>query len=113
MTPIPPQAAVGQVTRRALSATEVVTALTQLEGWSLSGDGLEVAISKRYAFTSFHETIAFVNAVAFVAHRLDHHPELLIAPCSCTVRWRTHDVGGISRSDFEAAARVDALLEHP
>lgn len=110
MTLSPPRALSGQATRRALSATEVVTALTQLEGWFLSGDGNEVAISKRYAFTSFHETMAFVNAVAFVADRLDHHPELLIAPGSCTVRWRTHDVGGISRSDFEAAARVDALL---
>ena len=110
MMPTSSQALGGPATRRALSATEVVTSLTQLEGWSLSGDGHEVAISKGYAFTSFHETMAFVNAVAYVAHRLDHHPELLITPCSCTVRWRTHDVGGISRRDFEAAAQVDALL---
>lgn len=105
-----PSPALGQARRRALTATEVVTALTQLEGWSLAGNEDEVAISKRYAFSDFHQTIAFVNAVAFIAHRMDHHPNLQVDAHSCTVCWRTHDVAGISRSDFDAAARVDALL---
>ena len=53
--------------------------------------------------------MAFVNAVAFIAHAEDHHPELLVQPRQCLVRWRTDDVNGISLADFECAKRVDAL----
>ena len=97
-------------TRRALTATEIVAKLAQLEGWSLSGDGAHVAIEKTYRFANYHETIAFVNAVAFIAHAEDHHPDLSVHYDRCVVRLNTHDVGGISSSDFECAVRFDALL---
>lgn len=84
--------------------------MTQLDGWTLRGDGAELAIGKTFRFPDFHETMAFVNAVAFVAHRLDHHPDLAVHFDRCEVRWRTHDVQGLTARDFEAAARVDALL---
>jgi 4a-hydroxytetrahydrobiopterin dehydratase len=54
--------------------------------------------------------MAFVNAVAFLAEQNDHHPEILVKYKTCSVRWRTHDVRGISHSDFECALKVDALL---
>jgi 4a-hydroxytetrahydrobiopterin dehydratase len=96
--------------RRALSPTEVVTRLAALTGWSLAGDGPDVAIEKRYAFTGWHETIAFVNAVAFIAHRQDHHPDLSVHYNRCVVRWNTHAVQGLTETDFACAAQVDALL---
>jgi len=96
--------------RRALTATEVVASLANLEGWMLTGDGAAVAIEKTYAFANYDETISFVNAVAFIAHRQDHHPDLSVHFKRCVVRFNTHDVGGISRTDFDCAARVDALL---
>lgn len=96
--------------RRALSATEVVTRLAGLEGWHLSGDGPAVAIEKQYRFANYHDTMAFVNAVAFIAHRQDHHPELQVHYNRCVVRFNTHDVSGISSTDFDCAAQVDALL---
>ena len=99
------------VQRRALSPTEVVTQLATLPGWRLAGNGADVAIEKDYTFGNYHETLAFVNAVAFVAHAQDHHPELTVRYNRCGVRWNTHDVGGISETDFECAARVDALLQ--
>ena len=95
--------------RRALTATEVVTGLAKLEGWTLSGDGPALAIEKRYAFSGFADAMGFANAVAFLAQRHGHHPELQLSHGSCTVRWRTHDVAGISQDDFDCAARVDAL----
>ncbi len=95
---------------RALSATEIVTALAQLEGWRISGDGAEVAIEKTFAFPNFHETMAFVNTVAFIAHTQNHHPDLSVHFSRCVVSWRTHDLGGISRADLDCAARIDALL---
>ncbi|MDY0106893.1 MAG: 4a-hydroxytetrahydrobiopterin dehydratase [Giesbergeria sp.] len=96
--------------RRALTATEVVAKLAQLDGWSLSGDGAQVAIEKTYRFANYYETIAFVNAVAFIAHTEDHHPDLSVHYGRCVVRLNTHDVGGLSASDFDCAARFDALL---
>ena len=96
--------------RRALSATEIVTRLTQLNGDNAQGWKLiDGALEKQFRFADFHHTMAFVNALAFVAHRADHHPDLTVSYGQCTVRWNTHDVNGISVSDFECAARVDAL----
>lgn len=97
-------------TRRALTATEVVAKLAQLDGWSLTGDGANVAIEKTYRFANYHETIAFVNAVAFIAHTEDHHPDLSVHYDRCVVRLNTHDVAGLSASDFDCATRFDALL---
>ncbi len=99
-----------QVPRRALTPTEIVKRLADLPGWKLSGDGAEVAIEKTFRFADYLETIAFVNALAFVAHRLDHHPDLSVHYGKCVVRFSTHSVQGISETDFECASRTDALL---
>ncbi|GAB2542199.1 MAG: 4a-hydroxytetrahydrobiopterin dehydratase [Giesbergeria sp.] len=98
------------LTRKALTATEIVAKLAQLEGWSLHGDGANVAIEKTYRFANYFETIAFVNALAFIAHAEDHHPDLSVHYNRCVVRLNTHDVGGLSASDFDCAARFDALV---
>ncbi len=96
--------------RRALRPTEVVTRLAERPEWKLTGDGAEVGIERTFTFANYFETIAFVNALALVAHQLDHHPDLSVHYNRCVVRWRTHDVGGLSETDFECAARADALL---
>ena len=96
--------------RRALKPTEVVSRLTALSGWRLTGDGEQVAIEKTFSFGNYHETIAFVNAVAFIAHTQDHHPDLSVHYNRCQVRFNTHDVKGLSETDFECAAQIDALL---
>ena len=96
--------------RRALTATEVVAGLVKLEGWTLTGDGPAVAIEKTFAFANYYETLSFVNAVAFIANKQDHHPDLSVHFSRCVVRFNTHDVGGISMTDFDCAALVDALL---
>ncbi len=80
--------------------------LAQVSGWHLNNG----AIEKTYAFKNYHETIAFVNAVAWIAHTEDHHPELSVSYSRCVVRLNTHSVGGISINDFICAAKVDALV---
>ena len=97
-------------TRRALTATEVVANLAKLEGWNLSGDGADVAIEKTYRFANYYETISFVNALAFIANAQDHHPDLSVHYNRCVVRLNTHDVNGISSTDFECATQFDALV---
>jgi len=96
--------------RRALTATEVVANLAKLEGWSLSGDGANVAIEKTYHFANYYETISFVNALAFIANTQDHHPDLSVHYNRCVVQLNTHDVNGISSTDFECATQFDALV---
>ncbi|RYF69679.1 MAG: 4a-hydroxytetrahydrobiopterin dehydratase [Comamonadaceae bacterium] len=97
--------------RKALGPSEIVSALARLEGWTLNGDGAQVAIEKTYRFANYFETIAFVNALALVAHREDHHPDLSVHYDRCVVRFNTHDAGGISKSDLDCAQQVDALLK--
>lgn len=99
-----------QHTRRALKPTEIVTRLAEAPGWQLSGDGDQVAIEKTYSFANYYETISFVNALAFVANAQDHHPDLSVHYNRCVVRFNTHDVKGISETDFECASQIDALV---
>lgn len=96
--------------RRALTPTEVVSRLAAAPGWQLTGSGPDVAIEKTFTFANYHETIAFVNAVAFIAHRQDHHPDLSVHYSRCVVRFSTHDVQGLTETDFECASQIDALL---
>jgi 4a-hydroxytetrahydrobiopterin dehydratase len=107
--PAPPQGA-ARPQRRALTPTEIVKRLADLPGWRLSGDGDDVAIEKSFGFANYYETIAFVNALAFVAHAMDHHPDLTVHYNRCVVRFSTHSLGGISDLDFACAARADGLL---
>jgi 4a-hydroxytetrahydrobiopterin dehydratase len=90
----------------AMSPAEVAQHLAQAPGWAL----VDGAIQKRYDFATYHRTMAFVNALAWVAHAEDHHPDLQVSYGHCTVRLNTHSVGGISINDFICAAKLDALL---
>ena len=97
--------------RRALSATEIVSQLSKINGeqplgWRL----IDGALEKSFRFKDFHHSIGFVNAVAFIANAENHHPDLAVSFNQCTVRFNTHDVNGISASDFLCASKVDALL---
>jgi 4a-hydroxytetrahydrobiopterin dehydratase len=81
--------------------------LDLLPGWELVEDG--AAIRKTFRFADYYRTLAFVNALAFVAHREDHHPDLGVHYDRCVVRYSTHDVGGLSENDFVCAAKAEQL----
>jgi 4a-hydroxytetrahydrobiopterin dehydratase len=85
----------------------VESACAELTGWTCSAAG--DAISKQFRFGNFHETMAFVNAVAWIAHREDHHPDLEVHYSHCTVRYSTHAAKGLTENDFICAAKVDLL----
>ncbi len=89
-----------------MSAAGIQQHLSHAVGWAL----VDGAIQKQFDFADYHHTLAFVNAVAWVAHGEDHHPDLLVSYNRCTVRFNTHAVGGISVNDFICAAKVDGLL---
>lgn len=87
--------------------TDLLRALP--EGWRLIEDS--PAIEKTFRFADYHRTMAYVNALAFIAHAEDHHPDLGVHYDRCVVRFSTHDVGGLSINDFVCAAKAEALLQ--
>jgi len=80
--------------------------LKQLKGWIIE-DGKLV---KLYAFPNYYQTMAFVNALAWISHREDHHPDLSVGYNQCRVVYVTHAIGGLSENDFICAAKCDALF---
>ena len=89
----------------AMSEAAVHDHLAQSSGWRLRH-----AIEKRFAFKGWLETVAFVDALAWVCHVEDHHPDLQVSYDRCVVRFSTHSAGGISMNDFICAAKADALV---
>ena len=81
-------------------------ALDALPGWTRAGERIE----KTFRFADYYRTMAFVNAVASIAHREDHHPDLKVHYDRCVVAWSTHSAGGITQNDLICAARVDAIV---
>jgi 4a-hydroxytetrahydrobiopterin dehydratase len=87
---------------------DVQRMLATLPGYR--ADMLVGCISKVYEFDDFYETMAFVNALAYIAHVEDHHPELSVSYNRCAVTFSTHAIGGLSENDFICAAKIEALL---
>lgn len=90
-----------------LKAGEIDKLLKQLDGWVLQGD----SIAETYAFKNYFQTMAFVNAAAWVSHREDHHPDIVVGYNQCLVSYVTHAINGLSENDFICAAKLDALFE--
>lgn len=93
----------------AASEQQLQQALQLLPHWSYTGEHVQ----RQFHFADYQHTIAFVNAVADIANREDHHPELVVGYNRCTVRYNTHSVnqgqGGISHNDFICAAKIDQM----
>jgi len=90
-----------------LTQTQIQPMLMGLQGWALENGML----TRTYRFKNYHETIAFVNASAWISHREDHHPDLLVGYSQCKVSYMTHAIKGLSTNDFICAAKLDALFE--
>jgi 4a-hydroxytetrahydrobiopterin dehydratase len=90
-----------------LSNPEADGLMRQLEGWQRD----DRLINKTYRFKDYYQTIAFVNAVAWLSHSEDHHPELTVTYNSCKVEYTTHSINGLSENDFICAAKVDELFK--
>ncbi len=90
-----------------LEGARVNTLLPQIPQWTPAGDGTR--LEREFRFRDFYATMAFVNALAWIAHQQDHHPDLQVGYNRCLVTWSTHAAGGLSLNDFICAARTDAL----
>jgi len=90
-----------------LTGAEAANLLKQLDGWTLANG----RIAKTYTFKNYHQTMAFVNASAWISHREDHHPDLVVGYNQCRVEYWTHAINGLSENDFICAAKLDKLFE--
>jgi len=90
-----------------LTQARITELLPEVSGWELAEEGR--ALVRTYRFDNYYQTMAFVNALAFMAHREDHHPDLGVHYDRAVVRYSTHDVGGLSENDFICAAKADSL----
>jgi 4a-hydroxytetrahydrobiopterin dehydratase len=91
-----------------LDSHAIDSLLRQIDAdWKPNAD--RSSIQRTFSFKNYYQTIAFVNALAWVAHREDHHPDLAVGYNRCTVTYSTHSVGGLSENDFICAARIDEL----
>lgn len=97
----------GSVRAPALTQGAITTLLQQLDGWELH----ERHIGKTFEFKDFCQTMAFVNAVAWLSHRENHHPDFSVSYRKCRLEYFTHAISGLSENDFICAAKVDALLK--
>lgn len=91
-----------------LSREQAAGLLKQTPDWTLNDASTE--LSRAFKFKNYYETMAFVNALAWVAHREDHHPDIEVGYNRCHVRFSTHSIKGLSENDFICAAKLDALL---
>ena len=80
--------------------------LLPLEGWIRC----DQVIARTFKFDDYYQTMAFVNAVAWLSHRADHHPLMRVGYNTCQVEYTTHQTGGLTEKDYACAARVNALL---
>lgn len=92
-----------------LSRNEADQLLQQVPGWTLRDDGK--AIQRRFEFKGFYKTMAFINALAWIANQQMHHPDFSAGYNFCLVTFTTHAINGLSENDFICAAKVNELLD--
>jgi 4a-hydroxytetrahydrobiopterin dehydratase len=88
-----------------LDAASITRQLEELPEWQFKDGAIERALS----FQNYYETMAFINALAYVVHDEDHHPDISFGYNRIVVRFNTHSVNGVSINDFICAAKCDAL----
>lgn len=91
-----------------LSLDDAEVFLKQTPGWEIDAGKME--INRTYTFVNFYETMAFVNALAWVAHVEDHHPDFEVGYKTCKIRYSTHAIKGLSVNDFVCAAKINDLI---
>ncbi len=85
---------------------QIAKQLKSLPEWEYRGGSLV----REFEFMNFYQTMAFVNAVAWLANLENHHPDMEVGYSRCVIRYNTHSIGGISENDFICAAKINVML---
>jgi 4a-hydroxytetrahydrobiopterin dehydratase len=89
-----------------LSEQDIIKNLSSLNGWEQSG----IEIEKQFKFKNFIHSLGFVNKVAILAEKADHHPDILIQYGKVKIVLSTHSEGGITEKDFNLANQIENIL---
>lgn len=96
---------------QALNPEQIKNLMPQLDGeWQVEQSNR--ILSRTFNFKNYYHTMAFVNALAWVAHQQGHHPDLSVHYNKCVVQWSTHAIDGLSVNDFICAAKTDKLIQN-
>jgi 4a-hydroxytetrahydrobiopterin dehydratase len=90
-----------------MSHDQITHLLQQIPLWEVNET--ETLIQRRFAFKNFYRTMAFVNAIAWIAHQENHHPDVELGYNYCLIKYSTHAINGLSINDFICAAKIDGL----
>jgi 4a-hydroxytetrahydrobiopterin dehydratase len=90
-----------------MNIQEINENLKQLPDWSYNQE--TKSLIKVFHFKSYSKNIGFVNAIAWIANKLNHHPDLEVSFNKCIVKITTHDQGSITAKDFELALKINDL----
>ena len=90
-----------------LSAEDIKSALVDLPGWEY--DAQQKVLTKRFDFKGFYKTMAFVNAVAWVANKQQHHPDMQIGYNYALINWQTHAADGVTKADITCATLIEQM----
>jgi len=91
----------------ALTKDEIQTFMPQVKDWQVSSDSQW--LTRKFSFPDFYHTMAFVNAVAWISHQENHHPDMEVGYNYCQMKYSTHAVNGLTQNDFICAAKVNTL----
>jgi len=92
-----------------LSMAAINEMLYELDGWMPNDEGSR--IQRSFHFKDFYQTMAFINAVAWVAQQQDHHPDMQVSYNHCQIHYTTHSIGGVTENDLICAAKINSLLD--
>jgi 4a-hydroxytetrahydrobiopterin dehydratase len=92
-----------------LTQDEIKPLLAKLNQWELVANGKK--LQKLFNFKNYYHTITFVNAVAWLANKENHHPDLQVSYNHCLVEYTTHSIDALTENDFICAAKIDMFLK--
>lgn len=107
VTPLHLQHCQTDTTPQLLTEEQLNTYLKDIPEWNYSVEKQE--ISRHFTFKNYYQTLAFINAAAWIAHQENHHPDIAFSYNNCTICFTTHSAGGITLFDFICAARIEQL----
>jgi len=93
-----------------LSESDISALLNELGNWDL--DDKKNIIYHDYKFKNYYNTIAFINAIAWVIHKENHHPDIKLSYNKCIIEFSTHSVQGLSKNDFICAAKINQIFSN-
>ena len=88
-----------------LTESQITAELAELPAWTREANEITLVTVRK----DFRDALLYVGAVAYLAERANHHPDVAIAWNRVTLTLSTHSAGGLTVNDFALARQISAL----